>query len=90
MTEIVLFTSRVEIVGVRARSRRLADQLVDVEHNRPVVVHVRLDVQDNARIFVIDCVDDGVVGAEHVRATGRYRNLITHLERCIAVVDDHK
>ena len=70
--------------------RTVADQLVDVEQNRPIVVHVRLDVQDNARVFVIDRVDDGVVGAEHGRAAGRYRNLITHLERCIAVVDDHK
>ena len=91
MTEIVLFTSRCRNRGGETVwSGRLADQLVDVEQNRPIVVHVRLDVQDNARVFVIDCVDDGVVGAEHVRAAGRYRNLITHLERCIAVVDDHK
>ena len=57
-----------------------ADQLVDVEQNRPVGVHVWLDVQDNARVHVVDRVDDGVVRAEHGRAAGRYRNLITHLD----------
>ena len=90
MTEIVLFTSRVEIVGVRRASRWLADQLINVEHNRSIVVHVWLDMQDDAGVLVVDCIDDCVVGAEHGRATGRYRNLITHLERCIAIVDDHK
>ncbi len=75
----------------RVGRRDGADLLLDVERHDPVGIHLGQDVQDDARVLVIDVVDHGretVVG--RLRGAGQDRNLVADLQDGRLAIEDDK